>query len=929
MAHENKKPENVRKVTRQSWKMDKPLQIVHNAWIAIYTIIKIAAASIATVLLIVAVCAVVFVGMLGAYLEGDIMPQAGVQIESFDLNQNSYAYYIDKEGNPQRLQKIYADTDSEWAEIDEIPQALIDAAVSIEDKRFYQHQGVDWFTTVKACINMFIGSGDQFGGSSITQQLIKNMLLTEDEGADDVTVQRKILEIFRATEFERRYDKDVVMEYYLNYIFLGNRCTGVKAAAAKYFGKELEFLTPAECACLISITNNPSKFNPYRTNLDSEGKTGMEQNKLRMTNTLWVMRNEGYLTEEEYQQALAQEIVLKDGIDEMDKVADCAVESCGYHGKVGTFEKKDDGIFYCPVCGAATTIGKDASQEVYSWFMDTVLEDVAQAFAQRDGVEWNGNTKDLYKKLVAQGGYHIFTTLDYTVQSAVDKIYKNLDEIPKTRSVQQLQSGIVVIDNKSGDIVAMAGGVGDQKGFDDWNCATDAKLQPGSSLKPLSIYAPAFEMGVITPATVVKDMPFRYVEVEQEPDAPPRDPNAEIPVNPFPKNDNKKYSYSRTILSGVEDSINGVAVNTLDKIGLTYGFQFAKDKFRLSGLVERYVNSAGTVFSDIDWSPLAMGAPTIGITVRDMAAAYATFANDGAYRTARTFLKVYDVDGEVILENGQTTEQILSHEAVSYMNYCLDTAVDSGTGDEADINGHDVAGKTGTTASKKDRWFCGYTDYYTAAIWCGYNTPEEIKMVNGGNPAAQLFKKVMQPLHRGLQRVPLFDETEFVSVQVCLDSGRLATASCHADVRGGRVTQSVVHADDVPTAICDKHVAVECCESGEGAANAYCKNFAAANQITLTTKSLVKLTKDEVDAIVKACKHGLNAAYLNDSYVYYVDENGNPVPFYGMQSTINAGFSEPYKVCTKHTKASWESYLSNHPGYQPEETTASQPSESE
>ncbi len=900
MAHENHNNQ-VRKVSRQSWEPGKGITYLQRFWKALYTVGKVAIGAIATVLVIAAVCVVVFVGLLGSYLEGDIIPQAGVQLESFDLNQNSYAYYLDSDGNPQRLQKIYADTDSEWAEFEDIPEDLIHAAVAIEDKRFYEHQGVDWFTTVKACINMFVGSGDQFGGSSITQQLIKNMLLTEDEGADDVTVQRKILEIFRATEFERRYDKDVVMEYYLNYIFLGNRCTGVKAAAAKYFGKELEHLTTAECASLISITNNPSKFNPYRTKLDSEGKTGLEQNRERMTNTLWVMRNEGWITEEEYQEALSQELVLKDGIDEGDRVADCVKEDCGYHGKVSTFNKKGD-VYYCPKCESATAIGEDASQEVYSWFMDTVLEDVAKAMADRDGVEWNKTTKALYKKLIGQGGYHIYTTLDYKAQAAVDKIYQNLSEIPATASVQQLQSGIVIIDNETGDIVAMAGGVGKDKGFDDWNCATDAHLQPGSSIKPLTIYAPAFEMGIITPATVINDLPIQYLETE------------EGKPNPFPKNEDKLYSYSRTILSGIVSSVNGIAVNTLDKIGLTYSYQFAKEKFGLSDLTERYVNSNGTVFSDIAWSPLAMGAPTIGVTVRDMATAYATFANEGVYRTSRTFLKVYNSDGGVVLENGQRAERILSEKAVNYVNFCLDKAVQEGTGKLADIAGQDVAGKTGTTSSKRDRWFCGFTEYYTAAIWCGYRTPEEIKVINGGNPASLLFNKVMTPLHSGLKRVKLYDDSEFVEVSVCLDSGKLATDACRHDVRSGslsRVTKATVSAEDVPTETCDKHIMLDCCTSGNGGANQYCKNFAAAGKATIAKRGYLRLTQKEITAIVDASEHGLYANFLRNDYVYYVNEAGAPQPFTGMKGGVNAGSTEPYLVCTKHTKEAWDAYMSS------------------
>ena len=391
---ENEHYPRKRKVSRQSWKPTGAAAFLQGAWKAFYSVFKVVAGAIATVLMVAAVCAVVFVGLLAGYLEGEILPQAGVQLEGFDLNEPSYVYSVDESGDIQVLQRLHAVNNSDWVAYEDIPKAMIDAAVSIEDHRFWEHQGVDWFTTIKACVNMFVGSGDQFGGSSITQQLIKNLLLTKDEGADDVTVQRKVLEIFRATEFEKRYDKTVVMEWYLNKIFLGNRCEGVKAAAAKYFGKELEFLTPAECATIISITNNPSLFNPYRTKLDSKGMTGMERNEERRINTLYMMKEYGYLSEEEYREALAQEIVLKDGIDFEDKVYTCQEEGCGYHGKVSTFQYKEDGKYYCPECSRVTTIGDDSSQEVYSYFVDTVIEDVGKMLAEGAGLEWNDKTQE-------------------------------------------------------------------------------------------------------------------------------------------------------------------------------------------------------------------------------------------------------------------------------------------------------------------------------------------------------------------------------------------------------------------------------------------------------------------------------------------------------------------------------------------------------
>jgi len=296
-----------KRVSRQFWKPNRVVKLLHGSWSGIYSVLKIILGALATVLMIGGVCLVVFIGILGDYLENDILPQAGMQLEGMELDQDSYIYYVDSQGNIQTLQKLYAETSSQWVDYEDIPEHLVYATVAIEDKRFFKHQGVDWIRTVSACLNMFMGGDSQFGGSSITQQLVKNVLLVDgQEDADDVTVQRKVLEIFRATELEKRYDKKVIMEWYLNNIFLGNRCTGVKTAAAKYFGKELAYLTPAESASLISITNNPSLYNPYRENLDAKGMTGAQRNRVRQLDTLSEMYDQGWITEEEYNDAKSQ-----------------------------------------------------------------------------------------------------------------------------------------------------------------------------------------------------------------------------------------------------------------------------------------------------------------------------------------------------------------------------------------------------------------------------------------------------------------------------------------------------------------------------------------------------------------------------------------------------------------------------------------------
>lgn len=875
----------------QSWKPNGFLRFLRGLWIVAFAALKIAVGAVATVLCICVVCGLVFVGLLGNFLQNDIAPEAeGFTLDAYSLDQTSYVYYTDSNDDIQLLQRIYTSTDRRWAGYDQIPKDLIRAAVAIEDKRFFEHQGVDWITTIKACANIFFGSRSTFGGSTITQQLIKNVT-----GDDSVTVQRKVLEIFKAQELEKHYDKDLIMEWYLNTIYLGEGCWGVKSAAATYFGKELEMLTTAECASLISITNNPSYYDPYNVDPESD-LDGAANNRERQEDTLWAMKDQGWLTEEEYNEAMAQEMVFKAGISEEDKLVTCSNEACGYKNVKKTFTTDEAGNVFCPVCGTQAKVDTDASRGVYSWFVDTVLEDVAQDLAAQQGVEWADETREIYMNKIKQGGYHIYTTLDMDVQNQVDAIYTNLDEIPTARSGQQLQSAIVVQDNVTGDIVAMAGGVGEKEVHDAYNRATEAMLQTGSSMKPLTVYAPGFEMGAISPATVIRDMPLSY------------------DYGPFPRNDDYSYSYSRTIYDAVTHSVNAVAVNVLDLIGTGYSYEFAKEKFGLSTLTDHYETSSGGELSDVGYSPLGMGALTVGCSVRDMTAAFATFANHGTFREGRTYTKVYDSDGNLILSNEQDSRKILSEKTVDYMNYCLQSAVERGTGGAAYISGMDVAGKTGSTDSFKDRWFCGFSGYYTAAVWVGYDTPEQIYLTgNTSNPACRLWNKVMEPLHAGKETIPLYSY-DMSSVSVCLDSGKIATDACTADIRGGRVETVHLYREDYPTQVCDKHIAVEYCEKGHGVANEYCKKFAEAKQTEITKKSLVKMTQNEIDELLQVEGYGLSEEYLRDDYIYYVDGSGNPLNFKGIHGDANVGVNAPYVTCTLHTKATWDAYVASHGG---------------
>lgn len=894
MAEKKKKRNSV---PRQNWNPHWVLELIYRVWRVLFAAFKIACGAAATVLLIGIVCCFVFVGVLGDYLQEDILPLANIDLDSYEYEQNSYLYYVDSDGQIQEYQKIFAETSSTWVNYEDIPQNLINAAIAIEDHRFHEHQGVDWITTVKATARMFFGDSS-VGGSSITQQLIKNLLLTEDESADDVTVQRKVLEIFRAVQMEKSYDKETIMELYLNFIYMGQGCRGVRSAAATYFGKELEMLSLAECASLIGITNNPSLFDPYSDDVftyKGEEMNGMQRNRYRQMLVLGAMLEYEMITQEEYDEAVAQEIVLKNGIDDKDRLATCPNETCGYKNTVANFTPTET-AYYCPVCGAETAVDKSASQSTYSWFADTVLEDVAKLMAEQNGMTWNSATKSLLMQQIQRGGYHIYTTLDMDAQNQVDAIYTDLSQIPSTRSGQQLQSAIVLIDNETGDIVAMAGGVGQKEGFDDWNRATDAQLQSGSSIKPLSIYAPAFESGTITPATVIKDLPNNYTN------------------GAYPLNDSRSYSFSRTIYSGVVSSVNAVAANTLEMIGINYGFEFARDKFGLSTLVESYTNSVGKTFSDIGLGPLAMGAQTWGVTVRDMASAFATFANSGVYREGRTFTKVYDSNGNIVLDNEQNKVELLSKKTVDYMNYCLTGAVNSGTGTAAKISGITTGGKTGTTSDNKDKWFCGFTGYYTAAVWCGYDSPEVISGVSG-NPAAQLFKKVLTPLHSNKSDVSLYDSSKMVTVTVCLDCGKWATDACKNDIRVGlvsnfsRTASARVYSEDITGGSCTCHVELDYCTTGKGVANEYCLHFAEVDSsVQITKKALVKMTQQTMDEINKAARYNLGSAYLMDEYVYLISSDGSDASFKGFGYDVNQSVDAPYIVCTTHTQKAWEAY---------------------
>jgi len=704
---------------------------------------------IGTVLLIGLLTCVMIGGIFAIYVKTTLGPTLKVNADDYTMNLSSVIYYQDKSsGEWKELQTIHGQENRIWVDYKDIPDALWQAAVAIEDKRFFDHHGVDWKRTIGATMNMFLGKNSTYGGSTITQQLLKNMT-----GDDQNTVKRKVTEIFRALEFEKNYSKQEILELYLNTIYLGNGCYGVQTAAQYYFGKDVSQLTVAECASLIGITNNPSVYSPLRND-----KT-RANNKERQENILKEMLSQGYIDETAYQSANSETLTFTDGSTTADELV-----------------------------AAAEAGSTESSSQYNSYFVDQVIRDVVS-----DMVEQLGCSEETAKAKIYHSGYNIYTTIDPDVQKITESVYENRDNLDVTsKSGQQLQSGITIVDVTNGDVVAMVGGVGEKKGDLVWNYATGFR-QCGSAIKPITVYAPALDANVITMASTFDNYPVRLLN-----------------GNPWPKNSPAGYTGWTTLATGVARSINTVAVQVVEKLGLSASYKFATENLNLD-LSEKDKNTAS----------LGLGGLTDGVNTEEMAGAYASFANDGVYNEPHLYTKVTDADGNTVLEKSVDTHVAMKETTAYFMNELLQGVVSSGTGTSARFSNMALAGKTGTTSENYDRYFVGYSPYYCAAVWCGYDQNEKISY--SGNPSITMWKKVMEKIHANLE-YKTFDKPSsgLTTVSVCMDSGLLATDACEQDLRGSRVHTVTVATGTAPTESCNLHVLKEYCTVGKTLAGPNC-----------------------------------------------------------------------------------------------------------
>ncbi len=623
--------------------------------------------------LVIGVVAVVCISVMGIYaysvIHGD--PVFNLNEQKYAQSQTSFIYAYDKDNNEKELTRLHGDENRIWINIEDMGEYLPKAFVAIEDKRFEKHHGVDWIRTGGVIVKpKNLGQG----GSTITQQLIKN--LTDEK---QVTIARKFNEILSALNLERYFEKDEILEAYLNTIYLSEGCYGVKTAAEVYFGKNVSDLNIAEAACIAGITQFPTRFDPL---------LHPEANKERQLSVLFAMKTEGFITEEQYEEAKAYELVF--------------TNSENYKGSQ-----------------VSSGGGSSKSNVIDSWYIDYVIRTVI------DDLQKKGYTQRKARALVYGGGLNIYTAVDLEVQAALEDVYENYRNIKDHKA----QSAMVIM-NYEGRVLGLVGGTGKKDSALGFNRAVDAKRQPGSTFKPLAVYAPAFEKSL-------NDSKFNYYWSTLIKDAPTE--TIKDDGKPWPTNEGKTYSGNMvTVQKGIARSLNTLSARTLLDIGLDYSYNFLTEKFHFTSLDPDY---------DCLPAPLATGGLTDGVSVLEMTAAYATFGNGGQYYYPYCYYKVTDSQGNTILDANPevTKEQAMSESTAWLMNKLLQTVMSNGTGTTFRVSGVECIGKTGTTTGSVDRYFVGGTPEYISAVWFGYDVQKEIKQ--SPSPAGILWRTVMNDVY--------------------------------------------------------------------------------------------------------------------------------------------------------------------------------------
>lgn len=771
----------------------------------------------------------VFIAIVGSFAGFGILrglADSAPSIDQINVVPTGFTTEIrDKDGNVIEF-LIGAESNRKYVTIDEIPKVLRNCVISIEDERFYEHKGIDVRGIFRAGLTVFKGGIDNAeGASTITQQLLKNQVF--DGGAEDNSIDRvirKIQEQYLAVQLEDKLNKDEILEYYLNTINLGAGTYGVQTASRRYFNKDVSELNLSESAVIAAIAKSPTNLNPI---------THPDNNANRRALILESMRKLGFCSEEEYNYAINDDVYSR-------------IQSVNEEVGVTSF---------------------------YSYFVDELIEQVIEDLQEKKGYTYTQASNALYS-----GGLNIYTTLDSQVQGILDDVYSNEEFFPevgkhsyweltyalsiekpdgttihyhtddlakfyatdprfsnyysnkedaetriaefksakveeddiilgeRTSLIIQPQSSMVIMDQYTGQVVAMVGGRGEKTGNRTLNRATNTMRQPGSTFKILSTYLPALDSSNMTLTTVVDDAPYKY-------------PDSDKYVNNW---DSGPYKGLTTLRQAIYDSMNVVTVKTLEKVTADTGFAYLT-KLGFTTLVDTKTTESGKVFSDKNLS-MALGGITDGVKNIELTAAFAAIANSGVYTEPTLYTKILDHDGKVLLKNEPTNRQVMKESTSFLLTNAMEDVVTKGTGKLIKFTkiNMPISGKTGTTSDDKDLWFSGYTPYYTASIWSGYdnNRSQTEKSYH-----KRIWREVMERIHidKVLEPIPFTIPDSVVTAKICTKSGKLAVEGlCDNYVGGSTVKTEYFAKGSVPTEKCDVHVKVIVCQDSNLLANDYC-----------------------------------------------------------------------------------------------------------
>ncbi len=720
----------------------------------------------------------VLIGVAKAYMETTPTLDTG-KIE--DQSQTSYIYSANGD-----LITAYTGTENrDWATIEEMPLQLQQAVVAIEDVRFYYHSGVDVKRLVGAFVNNLMNSSVQ-GGSTITQQLIKNRLLSTER-----TYKRKIQEAYLALQLENEYEKEDILEAYMNTIHLGASNYGVKAAAMDYFGKNLDQLSLRESAMIAGITRYPYLYNPRRCFYETDTP---EMINKRTDNVLYQMYKAGYIDYDAYQTAL------------------------------------NDTVF---------VLEKSRVNEMYEmpYFVEYAVYDVITHLLKQRNMQDNDQNRAKLETELRTNGYRIYTTVDPEIQKTVERSLEEWGKYPELEDennaviryensdgsvteIVQPQAAAVVVDQLTGELKAVVGGRNTPKAKKTLNRVYQTTMPVGSAIKPIAVYAPAIDKGY-SDGTVVPNLPLPIEGWDSK--------------NGYPAGGNSKYG-PVTLRSGLVNSLNSATAYTLmNLVNLDDSYNYLLQM----GINPAHISKTG--------AGLALG--TSGITPIEMAGAYATIANSGVYLEPLSFTKVLDKDGNVILDASEIRDkrQVFEDTTAWIVTDMLVDAVNSGTGKEARIDGMTIGGKTGTNQDALGIYFAGITPYYTMTLWIGHDNYKPLdKDVYASSSAAPLWKYIMAQLLEGKENKPIIDNTPeelgLVKVSICSVSGKFATDACKEDQSGHKPVSAWFPADKVPTETCDWHELHPICLTSGKIAAPYCSD----TEGNIVTKSLLLLPSDSV-----------------------------------------------------------------------------------